>query len=168
MEFDKVIKKREAVRDFKNTKISKEDLNKILEAGRLAPTAKNNQPQKIYVIESLEGLSKVDEITKCRYNAPTVLLVCSDSEKGFEKGLFNTYIMDATIVATHMMLEATNLGIDNIWIEAFDIEETQKKFNLPKNIVPVMLLPLGYRTDNYPGNPLHNIRKELSETIEYI
>lgn len=167
MEYDKVIKKRTAVRSFKDKIITEELLNKILNAGNLAPTAKNIQPQKIYVVKSKKGLKSIDKVCPCRYNAPICLIVCSDKNKAFTKGNYSTYEMDATIVATHMMLEATNLGIDNIWIENFDANELKKEFNLEDNIAPIMLMSLGYRTDDYKENPLHNVRKSLSEIVEY-
>src|SRR5690625_79341 len=103
-----------ATRKFKNKKVEPEKLNKILEAGRLAPTAKNLQPQKIYVANSNESLEKIDKVSPCRYGAPTVLIVCSDKNVAWTKEDYSTYEMDACIVATHMMLEATNIGIDNI------------------------------------------------------
>ena len=56
MEFEKVIRERTAIRKFKDEQIKKEELDSILEAGRLAPTAKNIQPQKIYVVQSKEGI----------------------------------------------------------------------------------------------------------------
>ena len=76
--------------------------------------------------------------------------------------------MDATIVATHMMLEATNVGINNIWIEMFDIKKTKELFNLEENIEPICLIPLGYKEDSHHPSHLHNKRKELSETITYL
>lgn len=168
MEFEKVVKERTAVRKFKDKKIEKEKLDKILEFGRLAPTAKNLQPQKIYVIESEESLEKINEASPCIYGAKTVLLVCSDKLIAFNKEDYSTYEMDATIVATHMMLGATSVGVDNIWIEMFDKNKIREYFHLPNNIEPICLIPLGYRTEDYQGNPLHNKRKDLNETVEYI
>ena len=63
--------------------------------------------------------------------------------------------MDACIVATHMMLEATNIGVDNIWIEMFDKQELIKQFNLEEDIEPICLIPIGYKADYYTGNPLN-------------
>ena len=168
MEYDKVIRLRTATRKFSEKEVDKELINKILEAGNLAPTAKNNQPQKIYVVTSLDGLKKIDEVSLCRYNAPCVFIVCSDKDIAFKKGDYSTYEMDATIVATHMMLEATNLGVDNIWVEMFDNKKLKEVFNLSENIEPIMLLPIGYKSSDYQCNPLHNIRKDLSEIVEYI
>ena len=165
MEFENVIRNRHATRRFQEKRIEKEILEKILEAGRLAPTAKNIQPVKIYVVEkNLEG---IDQASPCRYNAPTVLLVCGDKEKAFQKDNHSTYEMDSCIVATHMMLEATNLGIANIWVEMFDEQILREKFDIPNNLVPICLLPIGYEEDNLPLNPNHLKRKTLEELVEY-
>ena len=167
MEFDKVIKDRKATRKFSDKPIEKEKLNSILEAGRIAPTAKNLQPIKIYVVESEEGLKKMDKATKCRYGAPVVLLVCGDKEKSYVKDGSPIYQMDASIVTTHMMLEATNVGIDNIWIELFDGEVLRREFSIPDNLVPVCLLPIGYKSKLCPPSPFHSIRKKLNDIVEY-
>ena len=168
MEFDKVIRERCSIRRFTDRQVEKEKLDKILEAGNLAPTAKNNQPQRIYVIQSEEGLNKIDEISKCRYHAPTVLIICSDlNEVYFDEAGGDTADIDASIVTTHMMLEATNQGVDNIWIDLFDHIKIKEILNLEENIKPVAMMPLGYR-DNIGPSPLHNQRKNIEETVTYI
>ncbi len=166
-DFETVIRKRTATRKFKNKEVPKHLIDKILEAGRLAPTAKNLQPQKILVVTSKEGLKLIDEVSPCRYNAPCVMVVCSDKSKAFIKEDSSTYIVDASIVATHMMLEATNVGIDNIWIEMFDKKKLKEVFQLDKDIFPICLLPMGYKSDDYLGNPNHLIRKNIKEMVEY-
>ena len=168
MEFNDVIRKRTAIRKFSNKKISQEDIEKILEAGNLAPTAKNYQPQFIYVVLSEEGLEKIDKITPCRYNAQCCLLVCSDKNKAFHMNEYSTFEIDATIVATHIILEATNLNIDSTWIEAFDKNEVKDVFGLDSDIDPVCIINLGYKTDDCPENPLHNQRKNINEIVKYI
>ena len=167
MEFEKVIKERKATRKFSDKPVEKEKIEKILEAGRIAPTAKNIQPIKIYVIQSEEGLRKIDKASKCRYGALTVLLVCGDKEKSYIKDGYPIYQIDASIVATHMMLEATNVGVDNIWIEMFDGEILRQEFDIPDNLVPVCLLPIGYKSRLCPPSPFHKIRKNISEIVEY-
>ncbi|MGM9877373.1 MAG: nitroreductase family protein [Bacilli bacterium] len=168
MEFSDVIRKRTSVRSFNNIKVEKEKLNKILFSGRLSPTAKNNQPQYIYVIESDEGLAKIDKITPCRYNASTCLLVCSDKDKAFKMDNYSSYEMDATIVATHMMLEATNQGVDNIWIRMFDRDKVKEIFNLSDSLEPICILNLGYKTSDYTVSPNYGKRKDISEMVEYL
>lgn len=167
MDFEEIIRKRTAVRKFSERRLEKEKLDKILEAGRLAPTAKNNQPFKIYVVNSEEGLVKIDNASRCRYGAKTVLIVCGNKEEAYHKGDYSTYEMDSCIVATHMMLEATNIGVDNIWIESFDENILKEEFNIPRNYIPICLLPLGYKTDDCPINLLHERRKNIENIVEY-
>ena len=76
--------------------------------------------------------------------------------------------MDATIVATHMMLEATNIGVDNIWVRMFDREKVKEVFNLKENIIPICIMPLGYIKEECQTSSMHNLRKNLNETVEYI
>ncbi|MBQ2639713.1 MAG: nitroreductase family protein [Bacilli bacterium] len=167
MEFEDVIRKRESTRKFSDKAVDTNILNKILEAGRLAPTAKNIQPFKIYVVKTKEGLEKIDKASRCRYNAPIVLLICGNKEEAFKDEFGSTYETDASIVTTHMMLEATNLGVDNIWIRLFDEKVLREEFNISNEFIPVALLPIGYRTDDCPNSPRHNIRKDIEELVEY-
>ncbi|MFQ9073929.1 MAG: nitroreductase family protein [Faecalibacillus faecis] len=115
MEFTEVIENRYSCKDYTDKQVEKEKLTKILEAGRFAPTAKNLQEQKIYVVQSKEYLAKIDACTPCRYHAPTVLVVTYDKNNVFtylgEKR--DSGVEDATIVATHLMLAAYNAGIDS-------------------------------------------------------
>ncbi len=167
MEFEDIIRKRTSVRKFSDVELEKEKLNMILEAGRIAPTAKNNQPIKIYVVNSKEGIEKIDKASRCRYGANTVLIICGNKEEAYHKGDYSTYEMDSCIVATHIMLEATNLGVDNIWVESFDENILKEEFKIPNELTPILLMPLGYKSNDCPINPLHNIRKSLEDIIEY-
>lgn len=167
MDFERVIKERFSTRKFKNEQVSDELITKILQAGNLAPTAKNYQPQRIYVVKSQEGLEKIDKASPCRYNAPICLIVASDKNVAWSKKDYSTYEMDACIVATHMMLEATNLEINSIWIEFFDSNIIKQEFDLKDNIEPICLIPLGYKADDFEPSPMHSKRKDLSEIVEY-
>ena len=168
MNFEDVIRKRTAVRKFSNEVVEKELIQKILESGSLAPTAKNLQPQKIYVVSSKDGLEKVDSITPCRYGAPVVLVICSDKNIAWTNNNYSSYEMDASIVATHMMLEATNLGLGSIWVRYFDEEKIRECFNLESNVIPVCIMPIGYKDDSYTESINHNVRKNINEYVEYI
>lgn len=165
MEFEEVIRKRHATRSFSDKRLEREKLEKILEAARIAPTAKNNQPIKIYVVE--ENIEKLDSVTPCRYNAKTVLVVCANKKDAFQKREHSTYEMDAVITATHMMLEATNLGVANIWIEMFDEKLIKEVLDIPEEITPICLLPLGYEEKDAIISPNHNKRKTIEEIVEY-
>lgn len=144
MEFTKVIMDRRSVRKYSNRKPSKEQLMQILEAGRLAPTAYNKQPQKIYVLETEMSLEKMDKVHPCRYGAPIVLLVCADAEIAGPSAE-----IDGTIVATHMLLAAYNAGVDSVWAGVLKRDETRKIFNLPETVIPICFIDLGFQpTDN--------------------
>lgn len=139
-------------------------------AGRLAPTAKNLQGQRIYVVQSAEGLAKIDELTPCRYGAPTVLVVAFDKNSVFvypgEEA--NSGVEDASIVATHMMLAATNTGVDSCWLNFFDPAAVAKAFDLPENEQVLMLLDLGFAAEGFAPLPNHTSRKPLEETVKYL
>ena len=168
MEFIDVVETRESTRKFSDEVVSDEILNKILEVGRIAPSAKNYQPTKIIVVRSSEGLNKIDECSKCRFNAPTVLIICGDKNIAWKDGDYSSYEMDGSIVATHIMLAATNYHVDNIWIKLFDKELIKELFKLEENLEPICLMPIGYRREDYKGSPLHNLRKNLDEIVTYM
>ena len=170
MDFSDVVKDRYSCKKYTDKQITEEQLDAILQAGRLAPTAKNLQEQHIYVLQSAEALAKVDKLTPCRFGAPTVLLVAFNKNDVFTYpgGRLNSGIEDATIVATHMILAAQNAGVDSCWINFFDPDEVAKSFNLPDDEDVLMLMDLGFGTDDAHPLANHFKRKELSETVSYL
>ena len=122
MEFKDVIKNRYSCKKYSDRQVENEKLAAILAAGRLAPTAKNLQEHHIYVIQSPEGLAKVDSVTPCRYGAPTVLAVAFDKNNVFTYpgGKRDSGVEDASIVATHLMLAAADEGVDSCWLNFLD------------------------------------------------
>ena len=170
MEFLELVKNRYSCKNFDGRAVSKDLLNNILEAGRLAPTAKNLQEQRVYFVESKESIAKVDKATPCRYNASTVLVVAFDKNNVFTYpgGKRDSGVEDATIVATHMLLAAKSMGVDSCWVNFFDPEVLAKELGLPENEEILMVLDLGYPAEGSKPLPPHNQRKELSETVKYI
>lgn len=170
MEFTKLIAERYSCKKFDGRPVEKDQLAAILEAGRLAPTAKNLQEQRVYVMQSEAALAKVDEITPCRYGSSTVLVVAYDSTNVFTYpgGKHTSGVEDAAIVATHMLLAAANAGVDSCWLNRFDPDEAAKILGLPENERVLMLMDLGYAADGAGPLPNHTSRKELSETVVYM
>ena len=170
MEFKQVITERFACRKFDGRRITRGQLNAILEAGRKAPTAKNFQEQRIYVVESEGYLAKIDEATPCRYGAVTCVVVAFDKNNVFtypgEKR--NSGAEDAAIVATHMILAAKDTGVDSCWINFFDPEVMAEKLGLPENEEVLMMMDLGYPAEGAVPTPLHTQRRELTETVTYM
>lgn len=169
MEFLEIAKKRYSVRSFLSKQIENDKLMKILEAGRVAPTGCNIQPQKIIVVQSKDGLEKVGKATNT-FGAPLIMIVCADSDVAWKRTYDGKIItdIDASIVTDHMMLQATELGIGSVWKCAFKPEIIKEEFNLPKNVVPVNILVLGY-ADGEPASPNRHdsLRKPLKETVYF-
>jgi nitroreductase len=167
MEFTDVIKNRFSCKNFSTKPVPQEALAAVLEAGRVAPTAKNLQEQHIYVAQKPETFAVIDGVTPCRYHAPTVLVVAYDRNNVFtypgEK--HNSGVEDAAIVATHMMLAAANAGLDSCWINFFDPEKMAKALGLPENETILMLLDLGYKAEGFKPLPNHFDRKPLEQTV---
>ena len=170
MEFNEVVEKRYSCKSYSDRQITREQLDAILNAARVAPTAKNLQEQRIYVIQSPEALAKIDELTPCRYNAPTVLMVAFNSENVFTYpgGKRDSGIEDASIVATHLLLAAANAGVDSCWVNFFDPEAAAKAFDLPSNEEVLMLLDLGFAAEGAGPLANHASRKSLEETVSYL
>lgn len=170
MEFSEVIKNRYSCKSYDGRKVEPEKLERILEAGRLAPTAKNLQEQHIYVIQSEEGLAKVDLVTPCRYNAGTCLLVAFDKNNvyTYPNSARESGVEDAAIVATHLMLAAANEGVESCWLNCIDLEKIHTEFGLPDNEEVLMILDLGYASEGVGPLANHGNRKPLSETVSYM
>ena len=131
MEFTDVVRDRYSCKSYDGRKVESEKLERILEAGRLAPTAKNLQEQHIYVIQSDDGLAKIDKVTPCRYNAGTCLLVAFDKNNvyTYPDSARESGVEDASIVATHLMLAAANEGVDSCWLNCIDLEQIRSVFS---------------------------------------
>ena len=145
-------------------------LQAILEAGRLAPTAKNLQEHHIYVLRSPEALEKLDAASPCRYGAPVVLAVTYDKNNVYTylDGSLDSGLEDASIVATHLMLAAADLGVDSCWLNRFDPPLLAASLGLPENEQLAMLLDLGYAKEGTGPLPNHALRKPLTDTVTYL
>lgn len=167
MEFLELAGARYSCKNFDGRAVEPEKLELILQAGRLAPTAKNQQEQRVYVAESAEALAKIDSLTPCRYHAGTVLVVAFDANNAFTYpgGKCNSGAEDAAIVATHMLLAAASVGVDSCWVNFFDPDLAAKTLGLPENERVVMIMDLGYAAEGAAPLANHGKRKDLSETV---
>ena len=146
MDFIDLARKRYSVRKFKSQPVEEEKVALILEAARLAPSAKNFQPWHIYVARSEEALAKMNAVSPCVYGAPVVFVVCYNKDEMWfsDDRLRDSGYIDATIVADHMIMEATDLGLGSGWVLLFDPAKLREELDLPDNIVPSVLIPVGY------------------------
>ena len=171
MSFLELAKARYSVRSFQDRPIEEEHLNLILEAGRVAPTACNFQPQRIYVARSAEARAKLASVCRCTFGAPVILVVCYDRERDWKNKLLPGYESgetDAAIVCTRMMLEAFELGIGSCWVGYFNPQVVAETLGLPENITVSALLPMGYPAEDAQPLPLHSQFRDFGDTIEEI
>ena len=169
MDFEKVINQRYSVRKFENKHIEQDVIDKILHAGHIAPTGCNFQPQRVLVLNNDETILKLKNCTKCHFDAPCAILVCYNSEETWTRpydGAISAPV-DASIVATHMMLEATNLGIGSCWVMHFDPTAMRNEFNIPENIVPHALLVMGYPHETSTPIEMHTKVRPLDDVVFY-
>ena len=170
MEFKEVIRQRYSCKKYSGRQVEKEKIDASLEAGRVAPTAKNLQEQHIYVIQSEEALKKIDTVTPCRYGAPTVIAVAFDRNNVFTYpgGKRDSGVEDASIVATHMILAAADEGVNSCWLNFFDPDQAAQALDLPENEEVLMLMDLGYAAEEAGPLTNHASRKALSETVTWL
>ena len=166
MEYRELIKARYSVRQFDPRPVEPELVEKVLEAGRLAPTAVNYQPQRVLILDTAEDMAKLAGCTRYTFHAPMALVVCYDKTVSWKRS-YDGHDMgevDAAIVATHLMLAIHDLGLGATWVGYFDPEALKSTFCLPEHIVPVAIFPMGYPAADAKPAGLHGKRLELAQT----
>ncbi len=169
MEFEKLISERFSVRNFEREHLKREDVEKILAAAHKAPTGCNYRPQRILVLNTDESIEKLRGCTKCHFNAPTAMLVCHNTDESWKRpydGALSSPV-DAVIVASHMMLEAHNIGVGCCWVMHFNPEAMRNTFNIPENIEPAALLVMGYPSADAKPLELHFKSRPMDEVVFY-
>lgn len=168
MNYLEMSKNRYSVRKYIQKEVEQEKINKILEAIQNAPTAHNNQPQKIYVMKSKEALELVDTFTKGRFKAPLVFVICFDNTLSWKRqDGYDSGEVDCGIIGTHLMFEALEQGLGSCWVAMFNKDVLREKLNLSENIIPIAIMPVGYADPGFEPFAYHFQRKDLIETVEY-
>jgi len=172
MDFYELISKRESIRDYDLSKpVSDDVLNRILEAGRLAPSAANRQPWTFVLVSSPE---KLKEVGMCYHKdwfkqAPHILVIVGDKSRSWVRSYdsYNSIETDLAIAMDHIILAAENEGVGTCWIIAYDYEKLAKTIGLKEDEVIYCITPLGYQHEGFKkrGN---KIRKPLEELVKKI
>ena len=165
--FMELAKKRFSVRQFADKPVPKDLLIKVLEAGNVAPTAKNLQPHRIHVLTKAEDIAKLDELSPCRYGAPVVLVFSYNTEEDWKHGEepgVRSGVEDVSIVATHVMLRAAELGLGTTWVNRFRNSLLEKAL-LPANERSVLIMPIGFPAENAKPSRMHTTKKPLDKTV---
>ncbi len=168
-DFKEFAAERYSVRRFSPQVVEQEKIEYLLEAARLAPTAHNDQPQRILVIKDAQALAKLKSCTAYTFNAPLAILVCYDETAAWVRDYDNKHSgeVDASIIGTHLTLAASSIGLGSTWVMSFDPVAIRNAYNIPDNIIPTALFPIGYPADNSRPSKLHNDRLQIGETTFY-
>lgn len=167
MDFLELSKNRYSVLHYENKPIPDEQIKKIVEAGISAPTACNFQPQKIKLINSDSDKEKLNRVVPSKYYVPAAFLVCYDKSKCWTRKFDGKTSgeIDASIVTTHMMMEATSLGLGSIWAMYWNPETMKAAFEIPDQYEPVALLIVGYADKGIEPHKEHFMRKGIQEVL---
>jgi len=172
MEYYDLIKNRESIRDYDPEKPVHEDvLNRILDAGRLAPSAGNRQPWTFVLVSSPEKLIEVRECYPKEWfrQAPHVLVIVGDKSKAWTRSYddYNSVETDLTIAMDHMVLAAENEGVGTCWIIAYQYDVLAKAIGLQAEEVIYSITPLGFPHEGFEKRR-KKIRKPLEEIVRKI
>jgi len=168
MAFSDLVKQRYSVRKYDSRGVEPEKLAAILEAGRLAPTGVNYQPQRILVVQG-EDMEKMKGCSPCIFGAPVVLVICYDKNESWKsRSGRDIGDVDGTIVMTQMMYQAEELGLGSLIVGIYKEPLLRERFSIPENLSIVALMMLGYAAEDCEPHPdLHASRKPIEETVFY-
>ena len=168
MNFLELAKKRCSIRQYADTPIEPEKLDYILESMRMAPSAVNFQPWCFILVQSEKGKEKIRSCYSRDWfkQAPCYLIGCGNHAQSWKRGDNKDHAdVDVSIAAEHVCLAAAEQGIGTCWVCNFDTIRCKELFNLPEEVEPVVLIPMGYpaKEDLFERTPKK--RKPLEEII---
>lgn len=169
MNFYELAKSRYSVRNFLQKEVEQETIEKILAYGHLAPTGCNMQPQRILVINEQEALQKLKNCTRSHFDAPLAMLICYNKNEGWTRRYdgAKSAPVDCSIVTTHLMFGAWELGIGSCWVMSFDPQAMRETYHIPEELEPVALLVMGYPAEDSAPYPMHSEFRPLEDLVEY-
>jgi nitroreductase len=168
MSFIELAKKRYSVRNYQNTPVEEEKIIQVLEAGRVAPTAKNYQPFYFVVVQNEELKQKIAPVYSRDWimQAPVLIVICGDHSKSWRRADGKDHCdIDAAIAIDHMTLAAAELGLGTCWVCAFNAMQCHKILGLPPHIETIALLPLGYPAEEAGQERPAMKRRELKDIV---
>ena len=167
MNFLELSKARYSCRKMSDKTVEQEKIDYILQAAIAAPTAKNLQPYKIWEIKSDEAMEKLKQATHFTFGAKIVLAVGGKKADAFVRPSDNENfaVVDATIVATHLLLAIQDAGLSTTWVGMFDSPKLKELFPEMKDYELVGLFPIGYAADDAKPSPRHAERRSKDEAV---
>lgn len=170
MNFATLSAQRYSLRKFSDRPVEAEKPSAILESGRNAPTAHNNQPQRIFVLQSREALEKADGCINSHFHPPVMLIVAYDPTVSWKREGDGKEFgeVDAAIAATQMMLQAADLGLGTTYVGMFQPEKLREEFPEMAGLEIVAVLPLGYPAEGAHPSRLHGDRRPLEDLVQHL
>lgn len=165
MDFSQLAQERYSVRKYSPKQIEPEKIEQLLRMVQLTPTSVNLQPQQVYVIQSEEAMKKLRTCTPYSYGAPLAFLMCYDRRRCWYHPTTGkpSGDLDASICLTHIMLQATDMGLGTLWVNGYDTNMLRRQFSIPAEYEDVAILFIGYpREDSHPAR-LHTQTRSLNE-----
>ena len=167
MEYSELIRSRYSCRSFQSKPVEDWKVEKIIEAAIVAPTAVNKQPFRIFRMESPEAREAIRSVTRFHFDADCFLVVGATQEdcflRKFDQRPFAD--VDASIVATHMMLQIHDLGLGSTWVGYFDAPRLKALCPAMENFDLVAIFPIGYPAEDGGPSPRHLERKTAEELV---
>ena len=167
MSFLDLAKQRFSCRDYAPKEVEREKIDRIIEAGMVAPTATNAQPVKVWLFSKDEA-KKVREVASIRFETPYLFVVGALPSTSWVREFdgYNYADVDASIVATHMMLQIEEEGLGTVWVGHFDAPALKKEFPNMEPYDLIAAFPVGYKADSAEPNPRHFESKSKEEFVE--
>lgn len=164
MSFLELALKRSSVRAYTTDPVPEDLLQKVLEAGRIAPSAANFQPWHFIVVRD-PAIQRAlgDAYAKTWFwQAPVIIVVCVETARAWTRFDGKNFAwVDGAIAMDHMTLCATDLGLGTCWVGAFDATKVKKTLGIPEGVEPVAMTPLGKAANA----PAPKKRKELKDIL---
>lgn len=166
MDVSSAIKGRRSIRSYQQAGVEAEKLEKVLEAGRLAPSASNVQEWKFILVtkpDIKQQLANAAMGQKSVEEAPVIIVACAtESQKIMTCGQY-AYPIDLAIAVSYMILEAYELGLGTCWLGAFKEQDVKRLLEIPDDVRVVAMFTLGYPKENPPARP----RKNFNQVVCY-
>lgn len=170
MDFNELMTARYSARKLSDRPVSEEQIEKILNAARVSPSAVNRQPYKIFVARTPQAIKRVAECAKFDFiaNAQVVFVVGAKKDEAWVRlsDGHNFAEVDASIAATHMMLEITDLGLGTTWVGHFDADKLKGLFPQTRDYDLICIFGVGYPADDSEPNPRHFQYKSMEDLVE--
>lgn len=170
MDFKELAEKRYSCRKFSDRKVEKELLDQIIDTAIKSPTAVNKQPYKIFLMDSEEAKQNLTKVTTFTFGADAFLVVGAKEDEAWVRRFDNRNFadVDASIVATHIMMQITDLGLESTWVGHFDAPLLKEMYPTMNDYDLIAIFPIGYPAEDEEPSSKHFERKTREEVLEVL